>query len=82
HSPCTTAITIPLTILSSLHALHALEQTINIMSLGGLALAVGILVADATATIENIERHLHMGTPLHQAILDGAGETAVPALVS
>jgi multidrug efflux pump subunit AcrB len=52
------------------------------MTLGGLALAVGILVDDATVTIENIERHLHMGTPLHDAILEGAGEIAVPALVS
>jgi multidrug efflux pump subunit AcrB len=52
------------------------------MTLGGLALAVGILVDDATVTIENIERHLHMGTDLHEAILDGAGEIAVPALVS
>jgi multidrug efflux pump subunit AcrB len=52
------------------------------MTLGGLALAVGILVDDATVTIENIERHLHMGTNLHDAILDGAGEIAIPALVS
>jgi multidrug efflux pump subunit AcrB len=76
------AVSIPLSILSSLLALHALGQTINIMTLGGLALAVGILVDDATVTIENIERHLHMGTNLHDAILDGAGEIAVPALVS
>ncbi|AKC70708.1 efflux RND transporter permease subunit [Pandoraea oxalativorans] len=82
RSTCIIAISIPLSILSSLLALHALGQTINIMTLGGLALAVGILVDDATVTIENIERHLHMGTPLHQAILDGAGEIAVPALVS
>ena len=52
------------------------------MTLGGLALAVGILVDDATVTIENIERHLHMGSDLHKAILEGAGEIAVPALVS
>ena len=52
------------------------------MTLGGLALAVGILVDDATVTIENIERHLHLGSDLHKAILDGAGEIAVPALVS
>ena len=82
RSTCIIAVSIPLSILSSLICLHALGQTINIMTLGGLALAVGILVDDATVTIENIERHLHMGTDLHQAILDGAGEIAVPALVS
>ncbi|HEY2020992.1 efflux RND transporter permease subunit [Paraburkholderia sp.] len=82
RSTCIIAISIPLSILSSLLALHALGQTINIMTLGGLALAVGILVDDATVTIENIERHLHLGTNLHDAILDGAGEIAVPALVS
>jgi multidrug efflux pump subunit AcrB len=82
RSTCIIAISIPLSILSSLIALHALGQTINIMTLGGLALAVGILVDDATVTIENIERHLHMGTDLHEAILEGAGEIAVPALVS
>jgi multidrug efflux pump subunit AcrB len=82
RSTCIIAISIPLSILSSLLVLHALGQTINIMTLGGLALAVGILVDDATVTIENIERHLHMGTNLHDAILEGAGEIAVPALVS
>jgi len=82
RSTCIIAISIPLSILASLLALHALGQTINIMTLGGLALAVGILVDDATVTIENIERHLHLGTDLHEAILDGAGEIAVPALVS
>jgi CzcA family heavy metal efflux pump len=82
RSTCIIAISIPLSILSSLLVLHALGQTINIMTLGGLALAVGILVDDATVTIENIERHLHMGKKLHDAILDGAGEIAVPALVS
>ncbi|WP_250453329.1 efflux RND transporter permease subunit [Caballeronia sp. ATUFL_M2_KS44] len=82
RSTCIIAISIPLSILSSLLALHALGQTINIMTLGGLALAVGILVDDATVTIENIERHLHLGTDLHDAILEGAGEIAVPALVS
>ncbi|GAB5094690.1 efflux RND transporter permease subunit [Caballeronia sp. TF1N1] len=82
RSTCIIAISIPLSILSSLIVLHALGQTINIMTLGGLALAVGILVDDATVTIENIERHLHMGTDLHEAILEGAGEIAVPALVS
>src|SRR5450432_3212152 len=52
------------------------------MTLGGVVLAVGILVDDATVTIENIERHIHLGSDLHKAILDGAGEIAVPALVS
>ncbi|WP_175763094.1 efflux RND transporter permease subunit [Burkholderia ambifaria] len=103
------AISIPLSIFTSLIALSALGETINIMTLGGLALAVGILVDDATVTIENIERHLHLGTrraapsvpsgplggqrpqeawgssfstSLHDAILEGAGEIAVPAFVS
>jgi multidrug efflux pump subunit AcrB len=82
RSTCIIAISIPLSILTSLIALHALGQTINIMTLGGLALAVGILVDDATVTIGNIKRHLHMGTNRHDAILDGAGEIAIPALVS
>ncbi len=76
------AISIALSIFTSLLALSALGQTINIMTLGGLALAVGILVDDATVTIENIERHLHLGTGLREAILEGAGEIAVPAFVS
>ncbi len=76
------AISIPLSIFVSLLALSALGETFNIMTLGGLALAVGILVDDATVTIENIERHLLLGTGLREAILDGAGEIAVPALVS
>lgn len=76
------AISIPLSILASILTLYALGETINIMTLGGLALAVGILVDDATVTIENIERHLHQGVDLHTAILEGAGEIAVPALVS
>jgi CzcA family heavy metal efflux pump len=76
------AVSIPLSILSSILALYMLGETINIMTLGGLALAVGILVDDATVTIENIERHLHLGVDLHTAITDGAGEIAVPALVS
>ncbi|WP_175950402.1 efflux RND transporter permease subunit [Burkholderia sp. BCC0405] len=76
------AISIPLSIFTSLIVLSALGETINIMTLGGLALAVGILVDDATVTIENIERHLHLGTNLHDAILEGAGEIAVPAFVS
>ncbi|SDR55521.1 RND family efflux transporter, MFP subunit [Paraburkholderia fungorum] len=76
------AVSIPLSIFSSLIVLHALGETINIMTLGGLALAVGILVDDATVTIENIERHLHLGSSLETAILEGAGEIATPALVS
>jgi len=76
------AISIPLSIMCSVLALHMLGETINIMTLGGLALAVGILVDDATVTIENIERHLHLGTEMHEAILTGASEIAVPALVS
>jgi multidrug efflux pump subunit AcrB len=76
------AVSIPLSILSSLLALDFLGQTINIMTLGGLALAVGILVDDATVTIENIERHLHLGTGLYESIYEGAGEIALPALVS
>ncbi len=76
------AVSIPLSILSSILALWALGESINIMTLGGLALAVGILVDDATVTIENIERHLHLGQEMHEAILIGAGEIAVPAFVS
>src|SRR6267142_1018348 len=76
------AISIPLSILTSLLVLSALGQTINIMTLGGLALAVGILVDDATVTIENIERQMATGKELLQAILDGAEQIAVPALVS
>src|SRR6185503_5583914 len=60
----------------------ALGQSLNIMTLGGLALAVGILVDDATVTIENIDRHLAMGKPITAAILDGASQIAVPAFVS
>ena len=83
RSTCIIAVSIPLSILTSIIVLYALGETINIMTLGGLALAVGILVDDATVTIENIERHLHTeGSDLHKAILDGAGEIAVPALVS
>jgi CzcA family heavy metal efflux pump len=76
------AVSIPLSILSSILFLSALGETFNIMTLGGLALAVGILVDDATVTIENIERHLRMRKELNQSILDGAKEIAVPALVS
>ncbi len=76
------AVSIPLSILSSLIILSAIGQTINIMTLGGLALAVGILIDDATVTIENINRHLAMGKENIQAILDGSHEITVPAFVS
>jgi multidrug efflux pump subunit AcrB len=76
------AISIPLSIFCSLIALSALGQTINIMTLGGLALAVGILVDDATVEIENINRNIDQGKEVVQAILDGAHQIAVPALVS
>jgi multidrug efflux pump subunit AcrB len=76
------AISIPLAILSSIAVLSVLGETINIMTLGGLALAVGILVDDATVTIENIDRHLAEGKPTLEAIRDGAAQIAVPALVS
>jgi multidrug efflux pump subunit AcrB len=76
------AVSIPLSILTSLIILSAIGQTINIMTLGGLALAVGILVDDATVAIENINRNLAMGKEAIQAILDGSAEIAVPAFVS
>ncbi len=76
------AVSIPLAILSSLLVLSALGETINIMTLGGLALAVGILVDDATVEIENINRNLEEGKAIEQAILDGAAQIAIPALVS
>jgi CzcA family heavy metal efflux pump len=76
------AISIPLSILCSIIVLSSLGQSLNIMTLGGLALAVGILVDDATVTIENIDRHLALGKPLTAAILDGASQIAVPAFVS
>jgi multidrug efflux pump subunit AcrB len=76
------AITIPLSILASLTALSAVGQSINIMTLGGLALAVGILVDDATVAIENIAHKLELGKPLQQAILDASAEIALPTLVS
>jgi multidrug efflux pump subunit AcrB len=76
------AVSIPLSILCSLAALFALHETVNIMTLGGLALAVGILVDDATVEIENINRNLEMGKEIEQAILDGASQIATPALVS
>jgi CzcA family heavy metal efflux pump len=76
------AASIPLSILVSVLCLSALGETINIMTLGGLALAVGILVDDATVEIENINRNLAMGKETVQAILDGAQQIAVPAFVS
>jgi multidrug efflux pump subunit AcrB len=76
------AISIPLSILSSVIILSLMGETINTMTLGGLALAVGILVDDATVTIENIERFLENGYELREAILEGAAQIAVPALVS
>jgi multidrug efflux pump subunit AcrB len=76
------AVSIPLSILTSVLSLGFLHETINLMTLGGLALAVGILVDDATVTIENIERHLSEGKKQHDGILDGAAQIAVPAFVS
>jgi multidrug efflux pump subunit AcrB len=76
------AVSIPLSILSSIIAMSALGETINIMTLGGLALAVGILVDDATVEIENINRNIAEGKEIQKAILDGAQQIAVPAFVS
>lgn len=76
------ATTIPLATLSSVIGLAALGHTLNVMTLGGLALAVGILVDDATVAIENIHRNLEEGKPLERAILDGAEQIAVPTLVA
>jgi len=76
------AVSIPLAILCSIITLSALGETINIMTLGGLALAVGILVDDATVEIENINRNIAQGKEIQQAILDGAAQIAVPAFVS
>jgi CzcA family heavy metal efflux pump len=75
-------ISIPLAILCSIITLSALGETMNIMTLGGLALAVGILVDDATVAIENIERNIRQGKELRAAILDGSAQIAVPAFVS
>jgi multidrug efflux pump subunit AcrB len=75
-------ISIPLSILASIVCLSAIGETINIMTLGGLALAVGILVDDATVTIENINYHLEQGKDVETAIMDGAHQIALPALVS
>jgi len=76
------AVSIPLSILVSIIIMSALGETINIMTLGGLALAVGILVDDATVEIENINRNLEQGKEVERAILDGASQIAVPAFVS
>jgi len=76
------AVSIPLSILCSLVVLSWLGETVNIMTLGGMALAVGILVDDATVEIENINRNLEAGKEIEQAILDGAAQIATPALVS
>jgi multidrug efflux pump subunit AcrB len=76
------AVSIPLSILCSLITLYALHETINIMTLGGMALAVGILVDDATVAIENINRYLESGKELEQSILEGSAQIAIPAFVS
>jgi CzcA family heavy metal efflux pump len=76
------AISIPLAIMAAIMALSATGNTLNIMTLGGLSLAVGILVDDATVTIENINWHLEQGKPVNQAILDGAAQIVTPAFVS
>ena len=76
------ATSIPLAVLSALMGLWATGQTLNIMTLGGLALAVGILVDDATVTIENINWHLEQGKPVYDAIMDGARQITQPAFVS
>jgi multidrug efflux pump subunit AcrB len=75
-------VSIPLSILTSIAVLSALGQTINTMTLGGLALAVGILVDDSTVTIENTHRLLEEGEPFDKAVLDGAAGIAVPTLIS
>jgi CzcA family heavy metal efflux pump len=76
------AVSIPLSALASIICLWATRQTLNVMTLGGLALAVGILVDDATVAIENIHRNMEHGKPLRRAIVDGAEQIAVPAFVS
>jgi multidrug efflux pump subunit AcrB len=75
-------ISIPLSIMTSIICLSLLGETLNIMTLGGLALAIGILVDDATVAIENIHRNISSGKPLQQAILDGSYEVTIPAFVS
>ena len=82
RSTLTVVISIPLSILFSIVMLHVLGETLNMMTLGGLSLAVGILVDDATVEIENIHRNIHQRKPLTRAILDGARQIAIPAIVS
>ncbi len=76
------ATSIPLSILTAIICLHWIGQTINVMTLGGLALAVGILVDDATVMIENIDTHIEMGKPLETAIIDAANQIVIPTFVS
>ena len=76
------ATSIPLSILTSIIGLHALGESMNLMTLGGLALAVGILVDDATVMIENIDSHLAMGKPLETAIIDAANQIVIPTFVA
>jgi len=76
------AVSIPLSVLGAIVMLWAIGETLNIMTLGGLALAVGILVDEATVTIENINYHLEQGKPVELAIMDGANQIVVPAFVS
>ncbi len=76
------ALSIPLSVLTSIIALWAIGETLNVMTLGGLALAVGILVDDATVAIENIHRNLEQGKPLRLAIIEAAEQIAIPAFVS
>src|SRR6516162_2348201 len=76
------AVSIPLSVMGAIAMLWALGETLNIMTLGGLALAVGILVDEATVTIENINWHLEHGKPVEMAIMDGANQIVVPAFVS
>jgi multidrug efflux pump subunit AcrB len=75
-------VSIPLSILASIIMLSLIGETLNVMTLGGLALAIGILVDDATVTIENIHRNRALGKPLEQAVLDGSYQVAIPAFVS
>jgi multidrug efflux pump subunit AcrB len=76
------AVSIPLSVLSSIALLWVMGESLNVMTLGGLALAIGVLVDDAIVAIENIHRHLERGAPLEQAILQGSQEIALPALVA
>src|SRR6202012_6231294 len=76
------AVSIPISVLGAVVCLSLVGETLNIMTLGGLALAVGILVDDATVTIENINYHLEHGKEIEPSILDGAAQIATPAFVS